>query len=169
MPTVIRRVEVAEEDAGSRVLNRHLPAWVISGALHVAVIGCFLLVLSGPTDVAARTGELVSVEVAEPKEEDPILTNPDVGFVPDLAAANAAAVEADANVTAHMNEGPPGLENQPETIAPQTVGAGLTGGFDSGVTQPQGPDGLQFGGAGGSGSFAVPGMQGRSAATRTCS
>src|SRR5262245_52594804 len=68
-PAVIRRVEVAEEEAGSRVLHRHLPAWVISGAVHVAVIGAMLLVMSGPQDVEARNADPLTTQVEEPKDE----------------------------------------------------------------------------------------------------
>jgi hypothetical protein len=64
---VIRRVEVAEEEAGSRVLNRHLPAWVISGALHVVIIGFMLLFMSGPQETEAKQNDLVTTQVEEPK------------------------------------------------------------------------------------------------------
>jgi hypothetical protein len=163
---VIRRVEVSEEHVGERVLHRHLPAWVISGAVHVGAIAIFAMALSGPREVEAKTGELVSVQVEDPAEDDPILVNPDVGFDPNLAAATDAKVEADANVTGPTAEGPPGLDNQPDTIAPQTMGAGLTGGLDSGDPATVAPDGSTARGAGGSSPFVVPGMQGRTGETK---
>ena len=92
-PAVIRRTEVAEEDAGQRVLNRHVPAWVISGAVHVVVIGMAVLFMSGPEDAAANTNDLVTTQVEEPKEDDNNLTNEDVGFDADLPAATDSKLE----------------------------------------------------------------------------
>ena len=46
---VIRQVEVAAgRHRVRRVLNRHVPAWVISGAIHVVVIGFLVIFMSGP-------------------------------------------------------------------------------------------------------------------------
>src|SRR3954469_8397337 len=72
-PAVIRRLDVAAEPPAARVLNRHLPAWVVSGAVHVAVIGFFVLVLSGPTEVEAKPTDLVNVQAEDPADDDPVL------------------------------------------------------------------------------------------------
>ena len=95
---VIRQTEVASEDAGSRVLNRHLPAWVISGAIHVVVIGFLVIFMSGAVPTAANPNDLVTTQVEDPKEDDKNLTEEDVGFDPDLKAATDATREENVNV-----------------------------------------------------------------------
>src|SRR5262249_44285216 len=85
---------------------------------------------------------------------------------PNLAAATDAKVEADANVTGPTGEGPPGLDNQPNTIAPQTMGSGIAGGIDNGDPATVATDGMTARGSGGSLAFVVPGMQNRMGATK---
>jgi hypothetical protein len=163
---VIRRVQVAEEEVAARVLNRHVPAWVISGAIHVVVIGSFVLFMSGPKEAEAKADDQISTQVNEPHEEDTNLTNPDPGFNPDLPAATDAKVEAAFNVEAPAADGPVGMENQTNDTASQTLSPGLTGRIDTGVTGPVASNGDLAAGAGGFSSFAVPGMRGRIGATR---
>jgi len=162
---VIRRVEVAEEDAGSRVLNRHLPAWVISGALHVVIIGFMALVMSGNKEVVANINDLVTTQVEEPKEDEKNLTNEDVGFDPDLAAATDAKREEAVNVDAPATEDPVGLPDQPNETAPQTSVQGVGDAIGVGAAAEMGDVGQQMGAGGGS-AFAVEGMRGRSGATK---
>ncbi|HEX3151532.1 MAG TPA: prenyltransferase/squalene oxidase repeat-containing protein [Gemmataceae bacterium] len=163
--SVIRRVEVADEETSSRVLNRHLPAWVVSGALHVAIIGFFLLVFSATKEVDAKPMDLVSVTVEDPTEVTANLIPEEVGFDPNLDPVAEAKREAEVNVTAQMAEDPPGLENQPDDIAPNTMAPGLTG-FESGVNSPLSSDPGQVQGPGGTGSFMAPGLRGRGPATK---
>jgi hypothetical protein len=163
---VIRRVEVAEEEASSRMLNRHLPAWVISGALHVLIIGFMLLVLSGPKEAEAKNNDLVTTQVEEPKEDEKNLTNEDVGFDPDLATATDAKREEAVNVDAPATEEAVGLPDQPNDTAPQTSLQGIGAGFDGGAAAAMTADPGQQAGAGGGGAFTVPGMKGRSGATK---
>ena len=163
---VIRRVEVAEEDISSRVLNRHVPAWVISGAIHVVVIGSLVAFMSGPQDTRAKDSDLVTTQVDEPKEHDKNLTNEDVGFDPDLAAATNADREDPYNVDAKATQDPLGLENQPNDVASMTAAQGFNNEFDKGVMADKSPDALMAQGLGGSSAFTTAGMRGRSAATR---
>jgi hypothetical protein len=164
---VIRQVEVAEEDMGSRVLSRHIPAWVISGAIHVVVIGVLVIFMSGPVETEAKNNDLVTTQVDDPKEDDKNLTNEEVGFDPDLAAATDAKREDVANVEAPATEEAIGLPDQPNETAPQTAIAGLTNDMGAGVNTALDPSGLVAPGIGGGGSaFSVPGMMGRSGATK---
>ncbi|HJZ91133.1 MAG TPA: hypothetical protein VKE40_09690, partial [Gemmataceae bacterium] len=165
---VIRRVEVAEEDVGARVLNRHVPAWVISGAIHVVVIGFFVLFMSGGRNAEAKDkDDLVTTEVNEPQEDDKNLTNPDVGFDPELAAATDAKREEKVNVDAPATEDPIGLPDQPEAVAPQTAQMGAMEAIGAGIDAALKDNGTVMAGVGGGGSaYAVPGMQGRSGATK---
>lgn len=164
---VIRQVEVATEDAGSRVLNRHIPAWVISGAIHVVVIGFLVIFMSGAVETAANTNDLVTTQVEEPKEDDKNLTNEEVGFDPDLAAATEAQREENVNVEAPATNDAVGLPDQPNETAPQTAIAGLTQDLGAGSPSDLAADGMVMKGIGGGGSaFSVPGMAGRSGATK---
>src|SRR5262249_23755486 len=123
---VIRQVEVAHEDMSARVLNRHVPAWVISGAIHVVVIGFLVIFFSGPVQTAANTNDLTTTQVDDPKDDDKNLTNEEVGFDPDLAAATDATREENVNVEAPATNEAVGLPDQPNETAPQTAIAGLT-------------------------------------------
>src|SRR5256885_1729437 len=42
---VIRRLEAAEETAQERLIKKHVPAWVVSGAIHVVVIALMIIFL----------------------------------------------------------------------------------------------------------------------------
>jgi hypothetical protein len=46
---VIRRMEAAEETSQERLVKKHVPAWVVSGAVHVAVIALLILLLGDRT------------------------------------------------------------------------------------------------------------------------
>ncbi len=164
---VIRQVEVAEEDVAARVLNRFIPALVISGAIHVVVIGSLVIFFAGPPVVAANTNDLTTTQVDEPKDDEKNLTNEEVGFDPDLAAATDAQREENVNVDAPATEEAVGLPDQPNDTAPQTAIAGLTQDLGAGSPSDLSPTGLIAPGVGGGGAaFTTPGMVGRSGATR---
>lgn len=163
---VIRRVQVAEEDMGSRVLNRHVPAWVISGAIHVIVIGSLVAFMSGPQDTRAKENDLVTTQVEEPKENEKNLVNEDVGFDPDLAAATNADREEKVNVDAKATDDPVGLENQPNDVASMTQAQGFTNDFNTGAALDKTDSGALMAGAGGASAFTTPGMLGRSGASK---
>ncbi|MSR53766.1 MAG: hypothetical protein EXS09_10820 [Gemmataceae bacterium] len=164
---VIRQVEVAGEDMGSRVLNRHIPAWVISGAIHVVVIGFLVIFMSGGNEIAANPNDLTTTQVEDPKEDDKNLTNEEVGFDPDLAAATDAKREENVNVEAPATEDPVGLPDQPNETAPMTAVAGLTPDLGAGTPAELSNTGMMAAGPGGGGSaFSVPGMAGRSGSTK---
>lgn len=162
---VIRRVEVAEEEVGQRVMNRHVPAWVISGAVHVLVIGMAVLFLSGAEQVEAKPNDIVSTQVEDPKEEDPILTNEDVGFDAEIPAATASEIEKDANVIAPDNPAEAaGIQSMEAESAPQTAVMGV----ENVAPGTVGDTGGAFAGEGqgGGAAFAAAGMVGRSGATK---
>jgi hypothetical protein len=167
-PAVIRRTEVAEEDAGQRVMNRHVPAWVISGAVHVVVIGLAVLFLNNPDEVEAKTSDLVTTNVEEPKEDEQNLTNDEVGFDADLPAATDSKIEGQENVVAPDDpKESAGLPDQPYETAPQTAVVGV-GDIGAGVdaAPSDNPSGVAQGLDGGGGAFSTPGMAGRSGRTK---
>lgn len=165
---VIRQVEVAEDEFSTRVLNRHVPAWVVSGALHVLIIGFFLLFFSSPKDAEAKSENIVTTQVEEPKEDKENLTNEDIGFDPDLAAATNVDREETVNVEAPKTEDPVGIPEQPEAVAPQTIVAGPTQDLGAGLKADASDAGNVLAGTmtGGGAAFSVAGMAGRSGATK---
>jgi len=165
---VIRRVEVAEEDTSSRVLTRLVPAFVISGAVHVVAIGFILLVVSGPKQVTAKpSDDLVTTQVEEPKEDEKNLTNDDVGLDPALTAATNADREETVNVDVPKTDDPVGLPDQSMEVAPLTQLAGLGADLKGGAIGDASQTGeLMTGPGGGASTFTTPGMRGRSGATK---
>lgn len=86
---VIRQVHGAEER--HRALRKHVPAWVISGAVHVALIASLILADKLMGQVGANGKSAVSLTVVPPNEEEdeklPVLTEPEIGLVPELEPA----------------------------------------------------------------------------------
>jgi hypothetical protein len=159
---VIRQVEVSTEDMAARVLSRHIPAWVISGAIHVVVIGVLVAFLSGPVQTAAGPQDLTITQVESPPEMEANLVNEDVGFDPNLAAATDAKLEADVNVDAPALDDPPGLNDQPNDLATDAAKLGLLDGNASGSPANLSVDGeMPSGFGGGAGPFVVPGLSAR--------
>ena len=160
---VIRRIEVAEEDLGSRMLNRVVPAWVISGAIHIVVIGFFVLFLSSSKDATAKPDDgIVTTQVEDQKEEKENLENDELGFNADLKPASDADREEEVTVDAKKQDTPVGLENQPDAVAPVTQAQGPDAGATAGINSTPTDAGLMPVGTGGGGSaFTTPGMEGR--------
>jgi hypothetical protein len=170
-PPVIRRLIVAEEDARERLFKRQVPAWTISGAIHVVLVGIFVLFFSLGQDTRAKSDDkIVTTAVEEPKIPEENLTNPDLGFDADLKAATDAEREDKENVEAKVNiDDPIGALNntldQPvQTFAPPGVGSPD---LAIGATGDLAKSGFMKGDAGGGGSaFMAPGLRGRSGATK---
>jgi hypothetical protein len=83
---VIRRLESAAETAHERLIKKHLPAWVISGAINIGLVACLLLIPQSPPVKA--TDKVVSTSVE--KEDTPPetnLTTEDPGLQSNLDAA----------------------------------------------------------------------------------
>ena len=85
---VIRRLDAAEESAQERLIKKHVPAWVVSGAVHVTVIALMILFL--PSRVApGKPIEKVLATTADKTDEadDENLTNTDPGIDPNIESA----------------------------------------------------------------------------------
>jgi hypothetical protein len=166
---VIRIIHGAEETAHDRLLKKHVPAWVISGALHVVVLVVFILVGMGGKAETKASEEVVQA-VVDPKEDEEKkldLTNPDIGLQSDLAAAVEVNREADRNVEAPVvADQPVGVavaESAPvDTPALAGMGADLN---NLGLT---GDEGNVLKGAGGLGGTTVvnKALAGRSGASK---
>jgi len=107
--SVIQLVNGAEETPTERLVKKHLPAWVISGGLHVVLSLSILgYSLGFPTVKATPNRDDTPVTVDERKDEpDPKdLTNPNEGLDAKVETAIDAVREAEVNVdtTVTMNE-----------------------------------------------------------------
>lgn len=153
---VIRRLEAAEETAQERLMKKHVPAWVVSGAVHVAVIALAILILGART-ADSRTNDKVIATTAE-REDQPDeknLTNEDPGLdtnieaaLPEIERLDKQTVDAkvtdenvgvpDAMTTDTTALRPPGFE------ADTSVG-GAAGDTGSLLTGPGGANGMVAG------------------------
>jgi hypothetical protein len=170
---VIRRIEVAEEDGKTRLVNRYVPAGVISGLIHVVLIAAFILfdryVSKNDTEAKEKKEVPTSTKLDEPPEKEIDLTNPDQGLDSELAAAVEVDREADVNVEAPVVENEaPGLPNQEKDFASQTSQLGnvtnIVGEVGSLNTANDGP--ISVGQMGAGSQLSLPGMQGRTGATK---
>lgn len=87
-PAVIRRLEGSEESSHDRLMKKHLPAWVVSGAVHVTVIALAILIFGNRGPNSNASDKIVSSAVE--KEPDPPkenLENEDVGLDSSIASA----------------------------------------------------------------------------------
>ncbi len=168
---VIRRVQGAGETAHERLVKKHIPAWVVSGAVHAALVGALLLtdvVLAKPAKEAPSEAQLTVVTDEKEQEEKKVdLTNPDIGFDPDIPAAVDAEKLADVNVeTKVVTDEPPGVENAASNLKKDFIPPpGLTSADANAGTAGDAGDFMK-GGGGGSGSDSDP-FGGRGGATKS--
>jgi hypothetical protein len=172
-PPVIRRLEYATEDGRTRLLKRQVPAWIISGLVHVILIAGYILIQSFFPDKTAEAKDqdkpfVTKVDPADDPKED--LTNTDPGLDPDLMAAvevdrEDQQVVVDAKVVDGEPNGIPTHENEVASVTQDqgpltgdTSPVGNIGQMDQGL--------LKAGDGGGGNPFAVEGLKGRSGATR---
>ena len=172
-PAVIRKIEGASESPKERLIKKHLPAWVISGAVHVVLIAT-LIMLDGfmPRAEATPADDQLTV-VAEnelQEEKQPDLTNPDIGLDPELPATVDVSNITEQNVVSQVvqPDEPVGVDAAmanpvSDFIPPQgisTSGLSAPGLADAGVGNV-----MAGGGLAGTG-FASEAFNGRTAAGR---
>src|SRR5262245_1274507 len=158
---VIRPIEVSTEDASTRVLNRHVPAWVLSGMIHTMVICFLVLFMSGQVPIAAEPNDLTITHVADPNDDNPNLTEPELGFDPDIPPATDAEHEEAVNVAGLKSTEPLGLPNQLDVPSPTALGGPLADQMMGGLSNLSADGAVQQGLGGGLAAFTAPGLQGR--------
>ncbi len=165
---VIRRLEAAEETAQERLIKKHVPAWVVSGAAHVAVIALAILVM-GERAAVTKPTDAVIVTTADKSDEpeDQPLTNEDLGFDPKIEAALPEIERIDSatvdGIVTQDNVGLPDVTTT-DTQAMPPPGFGATDFTTSGAT---GEAGNFTAGDGGRQGTLNALMAGRSASTRS--
>jgi hypothetical protein len=85
MPVLIRHVPQVAEASPPVSLARLIPAWIVSGIVHVVLLSLFLLVTvsQGQSPVSTELSVIES-KVDEVNVQDKNLTNEDIGNDPDL-------------------------------------------------------------------------------------
>jgi len=163
---VIRRLEAASETAHERLIKKHLPAWVISGAVNIGLVACLLLVPQTPP--AKATDKVVATSVE--KEETPPaenLVNEDPGLQSNLEAALPDLQRVDEKtVDAAVTNDNLGQPNAPDN---DSVALALPGLSSIDQTNPGavGDLGNLMQGVGGTNGNSLHAFPGRSGATKS--
>jgi hypothetical protein len=167
---VIRR-PAAVDLARQRVARLQVIAFVVSGAVHVALVAVLIGIdaaMPKPVAAAPSDAQLTVVTDDTPPPPPPVdLTNTDIGTDPSVIAVAANDNQADVNVETPLTGPDPGTKDA--AIAPPTdlippPGAAAP----DPIPGAAGADGqlLTGAGAGGTGVTANPGFAGRNAATK---
>jgi len=167
-PSVIRRVEGAEETAHERLVRKHVPAWVISGAIHVVVIAFAILIFGGRGSDAKQPDKIIATSVEkEPEEPEKDLTNEDPGLQSNLEAALPEIDRVDKqNVDAAVTNDTIGVPNTEATDSAALAPPGLAP-TDTNNFGVAGTEGSFLAGAGGAGGMMNSSFPGRSGATKS--
>ena len=169
---VIRRLVVAEEDSKTRLMRRQVPAWLISGLIHVVLIAAFIIFDKMTHKDAAATPKReppTSTVVDEKKEKEVDLTIPDLGLDAEVPAAVEVDRVAEVNVEGPVDKSEAtGLPDHKMEFAAQTANLGqLTNNLaDPGSANPAMDGIVGVGAMGSGGALAMPGLNGRSGATK---
>jgi len=167
---VIRRMQGAEETSQERFIKKHLPAWVVSGVVHLLLVGSLIAtdsLMGQPVAVVDADSELTVVAQTEEKPAEADLLNPDVGLDPQIITAIDAEKLDDINVKDVVQaQETPGIQDATSTLKQDFIPAPGGLGVDSGVL---GDTGNFMGGLGGGGFGTATGdpFIGRGAATRS--
>jgi hypothetical protein len=165
---VIRRMDAAEETGQERLIKKHVPAWVVSGAVHVAVIALMILLLGERTAATQPTQTVLQTSVEKTEEEqDPNLTNEDLGFDPRIEAALPEIERLDQKtVDSKVTEDPLGVPDAP-TMDPQAMAPPGLPSPDLTTAGVAGETGNLMQGAGGASGKLSATFEGRSGATKS--
>lgn len=164
---VIRRLEGAAETPSERLVKKHVPAWVVSGAVHLVVIAALFMVFgTRPAEAPASTKILDTSVEKDPEDQPRDLTNEDPGLdsqldvaVPDLE--KIAEKTVDDIVTTDPLGMPNAKADDPAALAPPGLPA-----FDPTGGAPGDTGNLLTGGGGNRGLIPAS-FEGRSGATKS--
>ncbi|HEY2784495.1 MAG TPA: prenyltransferase/squalene oxidase repeat-containing protein [Fimbriiglobus sp.] len=167
--SIIHLQEFAGETAHERLLRKHVPSWVISGAVNLTLVAGLLLADFFFKTAAAKPSDQQLTAVIDEKdkvEAEPDLTEPDIGLDPLVAAAlENVPLKADVNVEAPVKEAEPvGVPNA-TTNESFTALPGLSA-ADATTPGAAGTLGDVMRGAGTNGTMVNSGLMGRSGATK---
>jgi hypothetical protein len=170
VPAVIRAPALADD---SQAFMRLLPAWIISGVIHVVLLGLFLFleVSTAPADTNREAAVIQTQVDKEDEAEKANLENEDIGMDPSLALNyNVGRIES-VSVPGLVNPNEAvGIKDAPEGPAmnvPPPPGLGSNTGQGGALEALVPGKGSLIGMPGGMGGMLVPGgFGGRSGSTR---
>ncbi|MBY0525538.1 MAG: terpene cyclase/mutase family protein [Gemmataceae bacterium] len=171
-PQLIKNIPTPGDEDTTTDMRRLIPAWIISGVIHVVLLSLFLLVTVSQGQGSMQTELSVIESKVEEDVRDKNLTNDEIGNDPDLPTNyNVDRIE-EVSVPGPVTNDAVGILNAPDG-PPQTIppppGFGGSAGQGGGIDDPSriGAGNL-YGTAGGMGGpKLVPGgFGGRSGATR---
>jgi len=170
-PALIRSTAFTSDEDKGPDLRRLLPAWIISGVIHVVFLCLFLLVTFSSQASPVSTEVAVVENKIDEDYRDKNLTNEEIGNDPDLPTNYNIDRIAEQSVPGPVNPNETvGILNAPMDAPPATVPPppGFGGGQGGGVDSKDFGTGSTMGFAGGlGGSKLVPGgTGGRSGGTR---
>lgn len=168
---IIRRLEFTAETANERLMKKHLPAWVISGALNLGLVTAALIIDRMSVKAVAQASDAVIETSLEDRADDAKLkdlTNPDIGFDSEIPLVTASELNAKVTVEAPdvVNE-PVGTPNAKDTPPMDYTTPPGIGPSDLTNLGHVGDTGTLMKGAGGlQGNVVNAGMLGRTGATK---
>ena len=170
--SVIRLVKGAAETPAQRLLRKHVPAWVVSGATHVLLVAVLLtasVLFARPPAPPPSDDQLVVVpDDRDRDDKEANLTEEVIGLDPDIPPAVEADRLDQVNVETTVQAPDPGIETATQTTPVDVSPPPSVVSPDAGTGAP-GDLGAALSGIGGTGGhgFANDGFNGRGAATRS--
>lgn len=164
---VIRKLQAAEETAQERLMKKHVPAWVISGAVHVGLIAAMILLFGSRTAATKPPEKVVSTSVEkEPEPPETDLTNTDAGLQSNIIATLPEQKQlAEQTVDSLQNQDIIGQPNVRENDIQGMAAAGLPA-LDR-TFGTKGLDGMAAPGTGGDYGMTNASYVGRGGATKS--
>jgi hypothetical protein len=166
-PAVIRRVGGVEETTHDRLVNRHLPAWVVSGLVHLGIIGLAFLIFGFRSPDTRSTDKIIGATVEkEFEEKDKDLTIEDIGFDNHEAAIPDIERETDKTSVGIVTDDPVGVPDAKANDANALAQVGLPS-SDMSIAGAVGDTGSAMAGTGGNAGLASAEFAGRSGGTKS--
>jgi hypothetical protein len=165
MQAVIRRLDGTEESSHERLVKKHLPAWVASGAIHLLIALLLFMVFGGRiADARQNTTVLNTTTEKETEDEQKSLVVEEAGFNSQIEPSLNIEKEAERTVEGIVANEPIGAPDPSRDGGIGSVPPGLSA--DLAAPGSPGESGMNSPGAGSGSNFANSSLIGRTAASR---
>ncbi|MDB5311597.1 MAG: hypothetical protein JWO38_5799, partial [Gemmataceae bacterium] len=165
---VIRRLDGMEETTHERLIKKHVPAWVVSGAVHLTDNTLAWLVFGNRSTEATPVEKVLATTVEkEPENPDKDLTNEDPGLESSVASAVPELDKiAEKTVDAIVTDDPIGVPDARSEDSAALKDPGVPS-VDNTTAGAAGDTGLAMSGTGGANGQTSASLSGRSGATKS--
>ncbi len=166
-PGVIRQLTTAEETAHERLVRKHVPAWVISGAMHVVFIALMILIF-GARSTDAKIPDTILITSVDKTDEEKIddLTKEDLGLTTDIEPGlPELKQQAEKNVDRAERDETIGVPKTRDNDPSAYPLPGLPP-ADPSTSGAPGDQGNTISGSGGESGLMMPAFRGRGAAAK---